>query len=60
MLYRVKMNQEQSSGRPRVHKVNENYFKKQSHEMNDFVLYKKERMMQRVDLLDEQDKKRGI
>ncbi|MBO0992992.1 LAGLIDADG family homing endonuclease [Bacillus sp. SD088] len=35
VLYKqgVKMNREQSSGRPRVHKVNENFFKKWSHEM---------------------------
>ncbi|GIN70330.1 hypothetical protein J14TS2_08050 [Bacillus sp. J14TS2] len=35
VLYKqgVKMNREQSSGRPRVHKINENFFKKWSHEM---------------------------
>jgi hypothetical protein len=31
--YKVKMNREQSSGQPRKHKVNENYFKQWSHEM---------------------------
>ncbi|WP_026906491.1 LAGLIDADG family homing endonuclease [Paucisalibacillus globulus] len=35
VLYKhsVEMNREQSSGRPRVHKVNENFFKTWSHEM---------------------------
>ncbi len=35
VLYKhgVKMNREQSSGRPRIHKINENFFKVWSHEM---------------------------